>query len=293
MAVLTAQGISALAVELLTRMIVLPATVSRVPSADFAGSNGDTITVRVPQPGTARTQASAGSTITYDDVDEVPVDVVLKHLYHAKLISDQEMTYELYDFARQITRVQVAAVAEGAEDQLATVMNGLSSDLTIDVTGSNIEAIVLQAREQLGRAKAPMSDRFIAVSPEVATFVLALDNLSEVDKAGSPSALRDAVIGRYRGFTFVESTALTAGRAVAYHRSGFAWANVTPVAPRGATSTAVTQADGVGLRQIFQYETSKLSDATVVSTFAGASAVVDSESGAETPRFVVMDTAES
>jgi hypothetical protein len=291
--VLTAQGISSLAVELLTRTLVLPMTVSRVPGAEFAGSNGDTITVRVPQPGTARTQASPGATITYDDVDEVPVDVTLSHLYHAKLVSDQELSLQLEDFGRQITRVQVAAVATRAENLLGTAMNNLTADGTIDVDGSNIEELILEAREELTRNDCPPDGRFLAVSPEVATFVLALENLSDVDKAGNSSALRDAIIGRYRGFTVVESNGLAAGRALAYHRSGFAFANRVPVTPRGVTSSATAENGGVGMRQIFQYVPDKLSDATVVSTFAGAAAVPDNDSGTEFPRIFVMETASS
>lgn len=293
MAVLTAQGISALAVELLTRTLVLPMTASRIPGAEFAGSNGDTITVRVPQPSVARVQATPGATITYDDVDEVPVDVTLAHLYHAKLVSDEELSLDLEDFGRQITRVQIAAVATKAEDQLATVMNALTSNGTIDADGGNIEEIILEARETLGRNDVPPDNRFLAVSPEVATFVLALDNLSAVDQAGNSSALRDAIIGRYRGFTVVESNGLSAGRAIAYHRSGFAWANRVPVTPRGVVSSATSEGNGVGLRQIFQYVPDKLSDATVVSTFAGAAAVPDNDSGDEFPRIFVMETAAS
>jgi len=293
MAVLTAQGISALAIELLTRTLVLPMTVSRISGAEFAGSNGDTITVRVPQPSSARVQATPGATITYDDVDEVPVNVTMTHLYHAKLVSDEELSMSLEDFGRQITRVQVAAVATEAEDLLGTAMNDLDADGTIDADGGNIEAIILEARETLGRNDVPADNRFLAVSPEVATFVLGLPNLSDVDKAGNASALRDAVIGRYRGFTVVESNGLTAGRAVAYHRSGFAFANRVPVVPRGVVSSATAEAGGISLRQIFQYVPDKLSDATVVSTFSGAAAVPDDDSGLTFPRIFVMDTAAS
>ena len=293
MAVLTAQGISSLAIELLTRLLVLPMTASRVPGGEFAGSNGDTITVRVPQPSTARTQSTPGATITYDDVDEVAVDVTLAHLYHAKLVSDEELSLNLEDFGRQITRVQVAAVATRAENQMATVMNNLSSDLTIEVDGSNIDEVILEARELLGRNDVPLTDRWLAVSPEVATFLLAADLLARVDASGSSSALREAIIGRYRGFTVVESSGLAAGRAAAYHQSGFAFANRVPVSPRGATSTATAEAGGIGMRQIFQYVPDKLSDATVVSTFAGAVAVPDNDSGTEFPRIVVLETATS
>lgn len=293
MAVLTAKGISALAVELLTRSLVLPMTVSQIPGEEFSGRNGDTITVRVPQPSTARTQTNPGDDITFDDVDEVPVDVTLAHLYHAKLVADEELSLNLEDFGRQVTRVQVAAVATRAENELATAMNNLSADLTVDADGGNVEAIVLESRETLGRNECPADGRFLAVSPEFATFLLGLDNLSHVDKAGASSALRLAVVGTYRGFTVVESNGLDAGTALAYHRSGFAFANRVPVTPRGANASATAQAGGIGMRQIFTFVPTKLSDSSIVSTFGGAAAVPDNDSGTEFPRVVKIDTAAS
>lgn len=288
MAVLTAKGIANVSIALLTRQLVLPRTVTPVPGAEFAGSNGDTVTVRVPQPGTARTQSSAGATITYDDVDEIAVDVQLSHLYHAKLVSDQELSLQLEDFARQITRVQTAAVATRAENLLATVMNGVASDLEVAADGSNFDAVVLEAREQLIRANVPMDGLWLALSPELATFALASELLARADQSGSTSALRSATIGQYRGFNTVVSAGLTAGEGMAYHESGFAFANRVPVVPRGVADSATSNEGGIGLRQIFQYVPDKLSDASVVSTFAGAAAVTDT--GGTTPRFVKLST---
>ncbi len=99
MAVLTSQTIATLNVGLLTRQLNLPMTVARIPGGEFAGDNGDTITVRVPSVGSARTQATPGATITYDDVTETAVNVTLSHLYHAKRITDEELTLELVDFS--------------------------------------------------------------------------------------------------------------------------------------------------------------------------------------------------
>ena len=296
MAVLTAQGISSLSVALLTRSLVLPMTVSRISGGEFAGDNGDTITVRVPQPGSARTQATPGATITYDDVTEIPVDVSLSHLYHGKLVSDEELSLDLVDFGRQITRVQVVAVATGAEDELAGAMNGLAADASFDLsaTAANTEASILAAREALSSADAPNGDRWFVVSPDIATRILSVDKFVRVDASGSDSALRQAIIGRLYGFNFVESNALTAGTALAYHMSGFAFANRVPVTPRGANQSATANKDGIGLRHIFQYVPDKLSDASVVSTFAGAAAVADDGTGINGtlfPRVYKFDTA--
>lgn len=300
MAILTAKGIAALNIELLTRSLVLPMTVSRVSSADYAGPNGGTITVRVPQPGAARTQSAAGDTITYDDVTEIPVDVSLAHLYHGKLVSDQELTYSIEDFGRQISRVQVNAVATGAEDKIASVMNALTADGSFAFTETNADtkAKLLVARKALTVNNCPSSDRWLACSPDVINRILNHPDFADADKLGDgrSSALRDATVGRILGFNVVESAALDAGEAVAYHQSGFAFANVTPVKPRGAVDSATATAGGIGLRHIFQYVPDKLSDASVVSTFAGAAAVYENgtgTNGSTRKRFYKLATAAS
>lgn len=276
MAFLTAKGISRTAIALLTRTLVLPMTSTRIPGDEFAGSNGDTITIRVPVPTVARTQAAPGDAIQYDDLDETPVDVTLAHLYHATKITDEDLSLSIESFAEQVTLNQVTAVATRAEDQLAGVMNVLPSELGIASGGGDVEDIVLQAREALGEADVPSGQRWLAVSPQVATFLLKLDKFSRVDASGNDSALRDAIIGRIYGFQVVESNALNTGTAVAYHQSGFVFGNRTPVTPRGAADSATATEGGVGLRQIFQYDPDVLSDASVISTFAGA-ALVDAD----------------
>lgn len=295
MAVLTSQGISSVAIQLLTRTLVLPQTVTRVPGGEFSGPNGSTITVRVPQPGTSLVQSSPGDPLTPADVTEIPVDVTLSHLYHLKNITDQELSLNIEDFARQVTRVQTAAVATGAENVLADVMNNLAADSSIEFASSasadDTKDVILQAREFLGDNDAPAGDRFFAVSPDIATRVLSVPDFTRVDASGSDSALRQAVIGRLYGFTFVESNALDPGTAVAYHRSGFVFANRVPVQPRGATESATATADGVGLRHVFQYNAGTASDQSLVSTFAGAAPVWDDEGETDNQRFIKIGTA--
>lgn len=274
MALLTSQGVSSQAVGLLSRQIVLPNTVTRIPGEEFAGANGDTITVRTSTPGASREQVTPGATITYDALNEVGVNVTLRHLYNATRITDEMLTYELDNFGAQVTSVQVDAVARGAEDLLAAAMNGLASEDTLALTASNDDTMdtIIAAAEALDTANVPPGDRFLAVSPGVKSrLIKILDNAGDTASTG---ALRQATVGEVYGFTVVTSNALTAGTAVAYHRSGFVFANRAPVTPRGANDSSTATFGGVSLRHIFQYQPDILSDASVVSTFAGA-AVVD------------------
>lgn len=298
MAVLTAQGIANVAIPLLTRSLVLPRTVTMVPATGFTGPNGETVTVRVRKPRTARTQASAGAAITYDDQNEIPVDVTLGHLYDAYHVTDEDLSYTLEDFASQITAPQVASVAEGAEDTLYTAMNGLAADASFALTATSADTddALKTARETLSTNQVPASSRWLACAPDIISRLLDVDKFVRADALGDgqSSALRDAVIGRIYGFNVVEAVGLTAGTAVAYHQSGFVFATKRPADPRGANSTATATAEGVTMRQIFQYDPDVLSDASVLSTFAGAAAVFEDGTGADgtdNDRFYKLDTA--
>lgn len=296
MALLTSGRISQVAVELLTRQLTLARTVTMIPGGEFSGDNGDTITVRVPQPGASRVQAAPGAAITYDDLTEIPVDVSLSHLYHAKRVTDEELSLDIVDFGRQVLNPQVNAVATGAEDLLVAAMNAVPSviDFALTATEADTRATLLAAREALAADNVPAGDRFLAISPQISTRLLSMEGFVDVDRSGSPDALREATLGRIFGFTVVEAPGLEAGTAVAYHRSGFVFANRVPVAPRGATSSATATAGGVGLRHVLQYVPDRLSDASVVSTFAGAAAVADNATpttAAHYPRAVRITTA--
>lgn len=276
MALVTSAAVSSLSLPLLMRNLVLPRTVAMVPGGEFSGPSGGTVTVRVRQPRAAKTH-ERGTSITYSDIDEAPVDVSMIELYDATLVSNYELSLDLVDFGAQVTTPQVSAVAVAAEDQIASAMNAEPADGSFDTTAGNqeeeTERSILAAREALSNANVPASDRFMAVSPEVATRVLSVDKFTRVDASGDDDALRNATIGRLYGFTFVESNGLASGTAVAYHRSGFVMGNRMPVAPRGATETATRTQGGIGIRHIFQYQSDQLSDASVLSTFAGASVV--------------------
>jgi hypothetical protein len=302
MAILTAKGISSVALELLTRNLVLIPTITSVPGSEFMGPNGGTITVRVPQASDSRTQGAAGGALTADDVNEVPVDVALSHVYHLKNISDQELSYSLEDFALQITRPQVNAVATGAEDKLISVMNGETAEggdyrFAFASSDSDTKDVLLAAREFLGNALAPMSGRTLAVSSDIASRLLHLltpISGGGLDAAYAQAALQEAVLGRIYGFTVVESPALTAGTAIAYHKSGFVFANRAPAQPRGATSSSVSTQGPFAIRQVFQYDAGHAQDQSLLSTFAGAAAVwEDGATATDNKRWVKLDTATS
>lgn len=210
-------------------------------------------------------------------MNEVPVNVTLSHLYDATRITDEDLTLNLADFGRQVLRPQVAAVAEGAENQLAAELNGLTADAAVqwDLSPSpeDTEATILAAREAMSDNGVPAGDRWMAVAPDIATRILSVPKFVQVNERGERSALADATLGRLYGFDFVESSALTAGTAVAYHATAFGWGNRPPVPPPGGGDSTTANEGGVSLRHILMFDPTRLATASVVSVFAGASAV--------------------
>lgn len=283
MTLLTSAPISALAVELLTRQLVLVNTVTKVPSGEYRGPSGGTVTLSVPSPRTAREQATRAAQITYDQLIEVGVDVTVRHFYDGALISDEELSLDLRAFGAQVLRPQVESVARAAEDQLADVMNGLTADASIEwaatASADADKQTVLAIREQLTRNDAPPSNRWVACAPDITTRLLDIPGFVEADKRGSSSALESAEVGQVYGLRFIESAAIDAGTALAYHRSGFAFGTLAPKDPGGGADSTTANEGGVTLRHILAFDPGHLATASVVSVFAGA-AVVDSSDGA-------------
>ena len=297
MATLTAQGIASTAVPLLSRKLILPNTVSMVGADGFAAPNGETVTLRVRAPRTARTQDTPLTDIVYDALSEIPVDVSLKHVYDATLISVEALTYDLANFATQVTEPQVDSVATGAEQVLYDVMNGLTADINFAATATpaDTKSVVQTARETMSQNLIPLSERFLAVAPDIHTRLMDVDEFVRADALGDgrSSALRDAIVGRILGFTVVEGQGLTDGTAVAYHRSGFAMGTKMPAPYLGATQEATHSEGGINIRQILHPVPAKLGNGSVLSTFCGAAAVYEDGTGTDgtdNDRFIKIGT---
>lgn len=167
--------------------------------------------------------AAAGRVISPEDQSDTTV----------KMLIDQEKAFSQY--VDDIDRVQAAgsldtwagaagqALAEDAESYvIARLIAEGTSVATTDVnSGDTAYAAVLGLRTALGKAKVPMSDRYVAVNPEFAAQLLGANSrLSSADTAGTDSELRNGVLGRLLGFTVLETSLLANGgrpAAIAYH----------------------------------------------------------------------------
>lgn len=150
--------------------------------------------------------------------------------YYAYLVDDVDAVQAAGSF----DAVQADAglgLADAAEDYVLTSMlsGGTSAGTTAVTSLALADAAVVKIRTALVKAKVPTNQRYLAVNPEAAAFLMdGSGSLFKANEAGSDDTIRNGVIGSYRGFTVIEtpsaSLANTAkpcfigywGRAVAF-----------------------------------------------------------------------------
>jgi hypothetical protein len=275
---ISAERVSALAVELLARTIVLPATVTRVPVVDYTGSGGRVL-IRVPQ---RREAKEFSGTINYDNINEDQVEVDAVRWYDGVNVTTEQKTLEVVSFGQQVIAPMVTAIAEAGEQLLGDAMNDLTpeQDWTDLSDPDKTRDDVLQLRAELTQANVPLADRTLACAPDVASAILRILARSAAD-TGSDAELRSGVVGRFLGFTIVESNALAPGSGVAYHRSGFAFTTMAPALPEGGVQAARTTNSGIALRTVYAFDPSTGDDVILLDTFGGAAFISNAEDGSD------------
>lgn len=296
---LTAEKIANFSLGVLEREIVLPALVWRDAGGSFKGAAGDTITIRVPARTTARTRQLRGARpaasegtgiITMDELTETSVDVTLDTaVYSAVPITDEELTLDIVDFGAQVAEPQVRAVAEAIENAVADEMTSATYATTINVPADAEDPFdyIVDARVALNKANVPMSERRLVVGSDFEGLLLKSDELHQVDKAGSDSALRDAAIGRIAGFPeVVVSNALPSNVGFAFHRTAYVLSLQAPMVPEGATYGASRAAYGLAMRWIRDYDFRNVQDRSLFDTYIGTNHVADGPEEGGEPTFV-------
>lgn len=292
-AFIKAERIASQALGLLEREIVLPALMWRNAGGDFAGAAGDTITIRVPARTTARTRVLRGARgaasegtgiITMDELTETSVDVTLDtDVYSAVPVTDEELTLDIVDFGRQIAEPQIRAIAEGVENAVVAEMTAapfhpdhvLTYDPATETDVSPYDKFV-DARVLLNKANVPRDERYLVAGSDWEGIILKSDDLHQVDRSGSDSALRDAEIGRLAGFSrVVVSNALPSDLAIAFHRTAFVLGMRAPAVPTGATFGASRSAFGLAMRWIRDYDFRNVQDRSLFDTYIGTNHVAD------------------
>jgi hypothetical protein len=278
----TPEVVSKLMIGALVQDLILPRLVNTDAAADFGGGSGTVVNVRTPPTvtgGGARTYTQtlrdAATPIVLDRINEATVPVTIgPMLYKGAPITDEDFTFELVDFTRQVVEPLAQPVGIGAEAVLATAINGFTASTTITpaADGSDLHDAILEARMTLDKRYVPKQGRVLVVSPEIDMLLLQdpQNRLVRYSDSGSTEALREATIGRLYGMTVVSSTELTALSFIIMTRDAFTFVMRAPSVPAGCAFGSSISYQGLAMRFIRDYDSAFMQDRAIVNVFAGA-----------------------
>lgn len=280
--------ITDLALGVLQREIVVANKIWTNGVGDFAGTEDDTINIRIPGTVAARTRdlraEGEDRRIQTDTIAYRTIPVKLDHvIYQAMPLTDEELTLDLKRFTTEILQPQVRAVAEEWELELTDLIQEAPYEKTFKIDtsngGENINFAFADARGYLNANNVPAAGRTLLVGANVLSALLKSERLKQLEVAGDTSALREATVGRFYGMDVVESQWLDPDDAFLFHKTAFIGVNRAPVAPRsaavvGAASTG-TGDGGVALRWIADYDASVGVERSKVDVYTGKGIVTD------------------
>ncbi|ATN93980.1 major head protein [Mycobacterium phage Kumao] len=271
------------AIQILQREIVLPRLVW-LNGFDVAGKYNDTVSIRVPARTQAHTRQLRGTgsarNLIASDLTESKVDVTLTDdVYNLVVLTDEEKTLDIRDFARDVLARQVRSVAEQLEDGLAATIEGAPYTQVHNAEADTLYNAVASARRQLNDAYVSRQGRVLIVGSAVEQALLEDDRFSRYDSAGegATSALREARIGRILGYDVIVVDAIRHGDAFLYHPTAFVMLSRPPAPPMSGADrvSAVAAEGGLALRWLGDYDPTITSDRSLVDCFVGYNIVED------------------
>ena len=272
----TPTQVAAVAAALAKDDSFLSALVSRDFQGDALISAGKTVDVRVPGALIARSRDidETKDAIVLDNLAERTVPVSLgAHIYNAVILSEGDVTLRLEDFAGRVLRPQVEAVVDGLEHLVAEKLRAVPLDATIEHDSDDPVSTFTKIRAKLRQNGTPATNLVAVVGTAVYAALLDAKAITDTSASGSTAALREAQVGLVRGFTIVESTRVEEDEIIAFHRSAFTLVVRAPKVPEGASFGETVNEGGHALRYLRDYDAAYTVDRSVVSTFAGVTAM--------------------
>jgi len=253
----------------------LSALVSKNYAEDLlgGGKGGAPIGVTIPTTLIARERAIDETTaaIVLDEIKEERTVIQLDrvHDYSAVPLSEKDLTLNLKDFGSQVLAPQAASIADAMEHKVATALLGLDVEDLGNINPDNPVAYFTKLRKVLRDRGVPQAGLNVVVGTAIYATLLDAKAITDVSESGSTSALRDAGVGKVRGFTVIESTRVGEFEILAFHKDAVTLVTRAPVVPQGASFGQSVTAGGFQMRYLRDYDATHTVDRSIVSTFSG------------------------
>lgn len=262
---------------LLERDTVAARLVWRDAAGDFAGAKNDTVSLRLPAYAKANKRSIRGSdSRSATELNERVVTVALdQNLYMRVPVTDAELTLDIQSFAEQVLVPMTNGLVRGIEDEIIAEIEGADyhENHVLELDEEDPLATITTARRLLNDARVPFDGRALLVGSAVEEALINV--LTPVDETGSTGALREAQVGRLRGFNVFTVPGLDPDIAVAFHRTAFVLSSRAPVVPQGAPSGAVGSYGGFALRLVQAIDPEEVVDNVHADVYVGTDTVKD------------------
>lgn len=234
-------------------------------------ANGNVVKVTGITSPTVQDYAS-GRTLTVDALSDSTQSLAIDQMKAISFKVDDVDRVQAAGSFEPVTADAGRALAEDAEAYIIAQMkaNGTSAGTGAITTPALAFAAVVTLRQALGKAKVPAANRFLVVSPEFASLLLAEGSKLTSANGATDGELRNGVLGNLLGFTVIEHPLLThtsnRPAAIAYHGPSVGFVGQVDKTESGRMENAF--ADYVRALNVYG---AKVLRATAVQTYLPAS----------------------
>lgn len=273
----------------LEQALVVPAVFRREGIDQYRGAKNDTINVRVEGVLPYRSygwRADRSQEVQFDEYAERTVAVSFGgDLYSAVKLTDEQAEMDALDWAKLSVK-QTDTLARGLEYEAIKTLNtapyevelGVSSAFNFAAGTSGLRAGLIKAKSTLDRLSAPTQGRVLIVGTDWQTVLLndpLLNLASTVGDSRAESALGTATIGNLYGFRIIVALELPPSTAIAMVDSAFIFASGAPAVPQSVPFGATASANGVAVRWIRDYDSTRFQDRSIMNLYKGFRSVPD------------------
>lgn len=185
-------------------------------------ANGNTVKITGITSPTVQDYAS-GRSLTVDALSDSTQSLAIDQMKAISFKVDDVDRVQAAGSFEPVTADAGRALAEDAEAYVIAQLkaNGTSAGTGAITTPAAAFGAVVTLRQALGKAKVPAANRFLVVSPEFASLLLAEGSKLTSANGATDGELRNGVLGSLLGFTVIEHPLLThtsnRPAAIAYH----------------------------------------------------------------------------
>lgn len=275
-------------IEILKDRSIASHLVTRDGFEKFAGAEGDTVNVKVPEPLRVREYAlgnDRSQPIVTDTTGEisVPLKVERTRNYSAIKLSDEQRMFDFDGAWGDLQFRQLEAIA--GYNQFKIIDQVVNAPYVIqrkvDATPASIKAqaelgrdpiynAFVDATRDLKRLRAPGTGYVALAGSGAVAEIKKNQKLVSAEGTGT-GALAEVMVGKIGGVTVVEDPLIPDDEVHIFVKSAFLFYNAAPALPQSVPFASSAAVDGFALSWLMDYDTAFLVDRSVFQTIVGYS----------------------